>query len=396
MHRPNAWRYRDYVIKSFNDDKPYDRFLIEQIAGDEMDGKTNDTLVATGFLRMGPRVLFREKDNPERRYDYLDEIIGTIGKGTLGLTVNCARCHHHKFDPISQKDYYAIEASIFGYVETEVPLAPKAEADAYLAKNAEIDGKIAELQNADRAHRAALPRHAAARAHQATVSRSHRAGHPQARSRTHGGRRAARGAGAESGQRAGGASGSRPAASGCSREEGSDDADRGVGEGAAGAAADGRDRDRRRLPFVAARRGRRHGELSQVPHPGAWRRSVRAHRPGTLRSAAVVLPHPRRRREPRIADEAGLHRGHHVRKSADRNSAARRPHVGTPARAGAVDRVAAEPDDRARHRQPVVAETLRPRHRRHARELRKDGRAAHASGSAGLDGRRARWRIDGA
>jgi hypothetical protein len=146
-HRPNAWRYRDYVIKSFNDDKPYDRFLIEQIAGDEMDGRTNDSLIATGFLRMGPRVLFREKDNPERRYDYLDEIIGTIGKGTLGLTVNCARCHNHKFDPIAQKDYYRLEASLFGYVETEVPLAPKAEADAYLAKNAEIDASIARIKS---------------------------------------------------------------------------------------------------------------------------------------------------------------------------------------------------------------------------------------------------------
>jgi hypothetical protein len=147
MHRPNAWRYRDYVIKSFNEDKPYDRFLVEQIAGDEMDGKTDDSLIATGFLRMGPRVLFREKDNPERRYDYLDEILGTIGKGTLGLTVNCARCHNHKFDPISQKDYYSLEASIFGYVETEVPLAPKAEADAYLAKNEEINEKIAALRS---------------------------------------------------------------------------------------------------------------------------------------------------------------------------------------------------------------------------------------------------------
>ena len=145
-HRANAWRYRDYVIKSFNDDKPYDRFLIEQIAGDEMDGRNDDSLIATGFLRMGPRVLFREKDNPERRYDYLDEIIGTIGKGTLGLTVNCARCHNHKFDPISQKDYYRLEASLFGYVETEVPLAPKAEAEAYLAKNEEIDARIAELK----------------------------------------------------------------------------------------------------------------------------------------------------------------------------------------------------------------------------------------------------------
>jgi uncharacterized protein DUF1553/uncharacterized protein DUF1549/cytochrome c len=148
VHRPNAWRYRDYVIKSLNDDKPYDRFLVEQLAGDEMDGRTNDTLIATGFLRMGPRVLFREKDNPERRYDYLDEILGTIGKGTLGLTVNCARCHNHKFDPISQKDYYSLEAAIFGYVETEVPLAPKTDADAYRAKNQEIDAKIAALKTA--------------------------------------------------------------------------------------------------------------------------------------------------------------------------------------------------------------------------------------------------------
>ena len=109
---------------------------------------------------MGPRVLFREKDNPERRYDYLDEIIGTIGKGTLGLTVNCARCHNHKFDPIAQKDYYRIEASLFGYVETEVPLAPKAEAEAYLARNQEIDAKIAvvkaEIERIERPYRERL------------------------------------------------------------------------------------------------------------------------------------------------------------------------------------------------------------------------------------------------
>ena len=146
VHRPNAWRYRDYVIRSFNADKPYNIFLIEQIAGDEMDGKTEASLIATGFLRAGPRVLFREKDNPERRYDYLDEILGTIGKGTLGLTVNCARCHDHKFDPIRQKDYYALEASIFGYVETEVPLAPPAEAEAYQAKNDDINARRDELR----------------------------------------------------------------------------------------------------------------------------------------------------------------------------------------------------------------------------------------------------------
>ncbi len=146
VHRPNAWRYRDYVIGAFNADKPYDVFLTEQLAGDEMDGKTHDSLIATGFLRAGPRVLFREKDNPERRFDYLDDVIGAIGKGTLGLTIGCARCHDHKFDPIRQKDYYAIQASIFGYVETSVPLAPPAEAAAYLAKNEELDARRAALR----------------------------------------------------------------------------------------------------------------------------------------------------------------------------------------------------------------------------------------------------------
>jgi hypothetical protein len=147
IHRPNAWRYRDYVIKSFNQDKPYSQFLTEQLAGDEMDYRTEDSLIATGFLRMGPRVLFREKDNPERRYDYLDEMLATIGKGTLGLTVNCARCHNHKFDPIAQKDYYALEASIFGYVETEYPLAPRADAEAYLDKTEEINARLDNIRS---------------------------------------------------------------------------------------------------------------------------------------------------------------------------------------------------------------------------------------------------------
>src|SRR5437899_1509257 len=115
IDRPNAWRYRDYVIRAFNDDKPYNVFLKEQIAGDELDTKTDDTLIATGFLRAGPRVAFREKDNPERRYEYLDDLIATTGRGVLGLTVQCARCHNHKFDPIPQKDYYSLEATFFGY-----------------------------------------------------------------------------------------------------------------------------------------------------------------------------------------------------------------------------------------------------------------------------------------
>jgi hypothetical protein len=146
IHRPNAWRYRDYVIKSFNEDKAYTQFIIEQIAGDEMDARAQDSLIATGYLRMGPRVLFREKDNPERRYDYLDEMIGSIGKGMLGLTVNCARCHNHKFDPITAKDYYSLQASLFGYVETEYPLLPKAEAETWLAKNEDINNKMEAIR----------------------------------------------------------------------------------------------------------------------------------------------------------------------------------------------------------------------------------------------------------
>src|SRR5262249_13202995 len=100
--RPNAWRYRDYVIGAFNQDMPYNRFLAEQIAGDEIDAATDSSRIATGFLRSYAKVDYREKDNPNFRYEYLDDMIGTIGRGILGLTVNCARCHNHKFDPISQ------------------------------------------------------------------------------------------------------------------------------------------------------------------------------------------------------------------------------------------------------------------------------------------------------
>ncbi len=121
--QPNAWRYRDYVITSFNDDKPYDRFVKEQLAGDELDDGSFDSLTATGMLRVGPRVLFREKDNPQYRYSYLDDIIATTGRVFLGLTVDCARCHDHKFDAISQMDYYRTMAVFFPYIRYDFPLA---------------------------------------------------------------------------------------------------------------------------------------------------------------------------------------------------------------------------------------------------------------------------------
>jgi len=145
--RPNAWRYRDYVIRAFNQDKPYDLFLKEQIAGDELEQVSQESLIATGFLRCHAKVGFREKDNPQNRFDYLDDMIATIGRGILGLTVQCARCHNHKFDPISQKDYYRLEAALFGYVEVDHALASPKEAAAYEEKLRDIAARIQPLRH---------------------------------------------------------------------------------------------------------------------------------------------------------------------------------------------------------------------------------------------------------
>lgn len=144
--RPNAWRYRDYVIRAFNEDKPYDVFLREQLAGDEIPHVTNDSLIATGFLRNYAKVGYREKDNPEFRYDYLDDMIGTIGRGILGLTVQCARCHDHKFDPIPQKDYYRLQAVLWPAVEVDHPLVPANEAAAYQRKTDAVNARVAGLR----------------------------------------------------------------------------------------------------------------------------------------------------------------------------------------------------------------------------------------------------------
>ena len=144
--RPNAWRYRDYVIRAFNDDKPYNTFLREQIAGDEIRNVTMDSLIATGFLRQYAKVGYREKDNPENRFDYLDDMIATVGRGILGLTVQCARCHDHKFDPITQRDYYHLQASLFGYVEVDEPLTSPDVAAAYQKKVADVDGRESEAK----------------------------------------------------------------------------------------------------------------------------------------------------------------------------------------------------------------------------------------------------------
>ncbi len=110
FERPNAWRYRDYVIRSLNRDKPFNRFLIEQVAGDELDGRDPELLVATGFLRMGPWEHTGMSVKAVTRQLFLDDVTHSFGVTFLGLTLRCARCHDHKFDPIPMADYYAIQA----------------------------------------------------------------------------------------------------------------------------------------------------------------------------------------------------------------------------------------------------------------------------------------------
>jgi hypothetical protein len=157
---PHAWRYRDYVIDAFNRDLPYDQFIREQVAGDLLPAPAGQTvnangIIATGFLALGPK-LVAEQDKVKMFYDIVDEQIDVVGKAVLGLTVACARCHDHKFDPISTKDYYAL-ASIFAStkqlskIEGTVsqlyyaPLVPKDVAAAYEAHQQKVAAKQGEI-----------------------------------------------------------------------------------------------------------------------------------------------------------------------------------------------------------------------------------------------------------
>ena len=107
--KPYVWRYRDYVINAFNNDKPYNEFIKEQLAGDELDKVTSETIIATGYHRIG---VWDDApaDRKLARYDYLDDIVSTTGQVMLGMTIGCARCHDHKIDPISTQDYYSLLA----------------------------------------------------------------------------------------------------------------------------------------------------------------------------------------------------------------------------------------------------------------------------------------------
>jgi hypothetical protein len=109
--RGNAWRYRDYVVRSFNADKPYDQFIREQIAGDEIDPSNPETLVAVGFLRGGPWELTGMEVPKVARQRFLDDVTDSVGQVFLGHALQCARCHDHKFDPVPTRDYYRIQAA---------------------------------------------------------------------------------------------------------------------------------------------------------------------------------------------------------------------------------------------------------------------------------------------
>jgi len=146
-HRKDAWRYRDYVIRAFQNDKPYDRFLTEQLAGDEIAPKEDETLVAAGFNRLGP--LRKNAGNQEvasSRNEVLTEMTNVIGSALLGVTLGCARCHDHKFDPIRQSDYYRIQAYFAAAQPQDIPRASLEEQAAYKEKSAELEKQVRELR----------------------------------------------------------------------------------------------------------------------------------------------------------------------------------------------------------------------------------------------------------
>ncbi len=144
---PNAWAYRDWVIRAFNDDLPYDQFVKAQIAGDLMDAKVRyKMLPATGFLGLGPWY-YDNGSNEVTRADERHDRVDAVTRGFLGLTVQCARCHDHKYDPIPQTDYYSLAGVFYNTTYEEYPQAPKKIVDEYRKTEEELDEKEKVLQD---------------------------------------------------------------------------------------------------------------------------------------------------------------------------------------------------------------------------------------------------------
>lgn len=146
-HIPDGWRFRDYVIGSLNRDKPFDRFLVEQVAGDEIGPDDRECQTASIFHRLGP--IRRNAGNPDiafSRNEVLIERTDIIGTAFLGLTIGCARCHNHKLEPISQKDYYRLQAYLAATEEHDISLATPSQRKAWEEDRKRIRGEIQKLK----------------------------------------------------------------------------------------------------------------------------------------------------------------------------------------------------------------------------------------------------------
>jgi len=143
--RPNIWRYRDYVIKAFNDDKPYDRFVKEQLAGDELWPTEKEALIATGFLRSFPDEI-NARDLNLKKQEVANDLTDTVGSVLLGSTIGCAQCHNHKFDRITQKEYYQLQSFFVNASwNDDVPVDDAAWAE-YQRKKAKYDAATKDIQ----------------------------------------------------------------------------------------------------------------------------------------------------------------------------------------------------------------------------------------------------------
>ncbi len=144
-YRPYAWRYRDYVIAAFNNDKPYDRFVREQLAGDELAPEDPEALVATGFLRH-TIYEYNNRDARTQWQDMLNDVTDVTADVFLGMGMGCARCHDHKYDPILQKDYYRLQAFFAAMLPCDETVAPKTQRADYQAKERAWEEKTASIR----------------------------------------------------------------------------------------------------------------------------------------------------------------------------------------------------------------------------------------------------------
>ncbi|MFM8394789.1 MAG: DUF1549 domain-containing protein, partial [Acidobacteriota bacterium] len=145
--REQAWRFRDYVVRAINEDKPYDQFIREQLAGDELAPDDFEMRVATGFLRAGPQhVVAGNQDPAINRQEWLTEVMFGVGNGIMGMTVGCARCHDHKFDPILQSDFYRMQAFFAAADNVDYQRPSAAEQEAFKAAQAAHLEKLKPLK----------------------------------------------------------------------------------------------------------------------------------------------------------------------------------------------------------------------------------------------------------